>query len=163
MVVGGGSPVPRQRPSSGRAISRRGTSRVEPAMSKDYPETAALLRKQAPEILRRWDRRVRREIPASRAQQPLVLQNNLGPLLVEVARGSLPTGATRRDHRRADGVPGPRRPAGHARGVTAWGEVFLEYRLLRQTVLEVLDEERPCPPRSGKSSPMPWSGRCRMR
>src|SRR5207244_11424351 len=76
----------------GEGTLARRTRRAEPVMSKNYPDTAALLLKQAPEILRRWDRRVRRKIPASRAQQPLVLQNNLGPLLVELARALFPTG-----------------------------------------------------------------------
>src|SRR5687767_12754045 len=58
----------------------------------DLAKTAARLGEQAAEILRRWDQCVRAEIPASREQQPLVLQNNLGQLLGEVARALSPTG-----------------------------------------------------------------------
>ena len=88
---------------------------------------------------------MRREIPASRAQQPLVLQNNLGPLLTEVARALSPTGQApvtiegltlSQDH-------------GDHRALLAeysMGEMFLEYRLLRQTVLTVLDEQHTLSP-----------------
>jgi serine phosphatase RsbU (regulator of sigma subunit) len=114
-------------------------------MSKNYPETAALLLKQAPEILRRWDRRVRQEIPASRAQQPLVLLNNLGPLLVEVARALSPTG---QPEATIEGLSLSQDHGGLRAALAEYslGEVFLEYRLLRQTVLEVLDAERSLPP-----------------
>jgi serine phosphatase RsbU (regulator of sigma subunit) len=114
-------------------------------MSKNYSETAALLLKQGPEILRRWDRRVRRKIPASRGQQPLVLQNNLGPLLVEVARVLSPTG---QPEATIEGLTLSQDHGGQRAGLAEYslGEVFLEYRLLRQTVLEVLDEERSLPP-----------------
>jgi serine phosphatase RsbU (regulator of sigma subunit) len=114
-------------------------------MSKSYPDTAALLQKLAPEILRQWDRRVRREIAASRAQAPLVLQNNLGPLLTEVARALSPTGEPEAT---IEGLTLSQDHGGLRAALAEYslGEVFLEYRLLRQTVLEVLDEERSLPP-----------------
>jgi serine phosphatase RsbU (regulator of sigma subunit) len=114
-------------------------------MSRNYPDAATLLLKQAPEILRRWDRRVRREIPASRSQAPLVLQNNLGPLLVEVARALSPTGQPPAS---IEGLNLSQDHGGHRATLAEYslGEVFLEYRLLRQTILEVLDEERSLPP-----------------
>jgi serine phosphatase RsbU (regulator of sigma subunit) len=112
---------------------------------KHYPNTAALLIELVPEILRRWDQRVRREIPASRAQEQLVLQNNLGLLLGEVARALSPSSQFQaaveelnlsEDH------------GGHRATLAEYsiGEMFLEYRLLRQTILEVLDEQRSLPP-----------------
>src|SRR5205823_3724805 len=84
---------PPDRKESFRAAVAGGDSArgKEHLVNQHYPDTAALLLQQAPEILRRWDRRVRREIPASRAQAPLVLQNNLGPLLTEVAKALSPT------------------------------------------------------------------------
>jgi serine phosphatase RsbU (regulator of sigma subunit) len=114
-------------------------------VSKNHPETAALLLRQAPEILCQWDRRVRREIPASRAQAPLVLQNNLGPLLVEVARTLSPTG---QPEATIAGLTLSQDHGGLRAALAEYslGEVFLEYRLLRQTILEVLDEERSLPP-----------------
>jgi len=107
-----------------------------------YPDTAALLLQQAPEILRRWDRRVRREIPASREQQPLVLQNNLGPLLTEVARALSPTG---QPPVTIQGLTLSQDHGDHRAMIAEYsiGEMFLEYRLLRQTILDVLDSELP--------------------
>src|SRR4051794_27668375 len=106
--------------------------------SSDYPETAALLIRQAPEILRRWDRRVGAEIPASRAQKPLVLRNNLGGLLIEVGRALSPTG---QPPETIEGLNLSQDHGGHRAMLAEYSlaEVFLEYRLLRQTVLEVLD------------------------
>jgi serine phosphatase RsbU (regulator of sigma subunit) len=114
-------------------------------MSKSYPDTANLLLKQTPEILRRWDRRVRREIPASRAQAPLVLQNNLGPLLAEVARALSPNGQSPAI---IEGLTLSQDHGGQRATLAEYslGEMFLEYRLLRQTILEVLDEGRSLPP-----------------
>jgi serine phosphatase RsbU (regulator of sigma subunit) len=117
----------------------------EHPLRKKYPDTAALLIQRAPEILRRWDHRVRREIPASRAQQPLVLQNNLGPLLVEVAKALSPTG---QPESTIEGLTLSQDHGGQRALLAEYslGEMFLEYRLLRQTTLDVLDEERPLPP-----------------
>jgi serine phosphatase RsbU (regulator of sigma subunit) len=105
----------------------------------DPAHTAARLLEQAGEILRRWDQRVRAEIPASREQQPLVLHNNLGQLLGQVARALSPTdeGDTT-----VAGLTLSQEHGGHRAELPAYslGEVFLEYRLLRQTILEVLAE-----------------------
>ena len=109
-------------------------------MSKHYPDTATLLLQQVPEILRRWEQRVRLEIPASREQQPLVLQNNLGLLLGEVTQALSPTGqpvATIAGLTLSQDHGGQRA----ALAEYSLGEMFLEYRLLRQTVLEVLDRD----------------------
>jgi serine phosphatase RsbU (regulator of sigma subunit) len=101
--------------------------------------SASLLLDHAPEILRRWDRRVRAEIPASRQQQKLVLQNNLEPLLREVARALCPTGEP---EARIAGLTLSQDHGGHRARLAEYSiaEMFLEYRLLRQTTLEVLDE-----------------------
>lgn len=117
----------------------------EHLVSQHYPETAALLLQQASEILRRWDQRVRREIPASRSQEPLVLQNNLGALLAEVAKALSPTGQPAVT---IEGLTLSQNHGGHRALLAEYslGEMFLEYRLLRQTILEVLDEERSLPP-----------------
>jgi serine phosphatase RsbU (regulator of sigma subunit) len=114
-------------------------------LSQYYPDTAARLLRRAPEILHRWDRRVRREIPASRAQQPLVLRNNLEPLLIEVARVLSPNGQA---HVTIEGLTLSQDHGGLRALLAEYsiGEMFLEYRLLRQTVLEVLDEEWSLPP-----------------
>jgi serine phosphatase RsbU (regulator of sigma subunit) len=111
----------------------------------NYPNTANLLLRQAPEILRRWDWRVRREIPASRAQASLVLQNNLGQFLTEVAKALSPTD---KPVVTIKGLTLSQDHGGHRASLIEYstGEVFLEYRLLRQTILEVLDEERSLPP-----------------
>lgn len=100
---------------------------------------SARLIRQAPEILRRWDQRVRAHVPASRDQQPLVLQNNLGLLLGEVARALSPTGEP------DTLIVGLTLSQAHGRDRASIAEysiaeVFLEYRVLRQTILEVLDE-----------------------
>src|ERR1051326_8342798 len=114
-------------------------------MSDIYPETAALLILRAPDVLRRWERRVRLEIPASRAQNPLVLQNNLGPLLMEVARTLNPNG---HPPAKIEGLTLSQDHGGHRATLAEYtlGEVFLEYRLLRQTILGVLDEKRSLSP-----------------
>jgi serine phosphatase RsbU (regulator of sigma subunit) len=114
-------------------------------VTENYPETAALLCQHTPEILRQWDRRVRREIPASRAQAPLVLQNNLGQLLGEVTRALSPTGQVEAT---IAGLSLSQDHGGHRATLAEYsiGEMFLEYRLLRQTILDVLDAERSLPP-----------------
>ena len=102
-------------------------------------EVAARLIASAPEILRRWEQRVRAEVPASHAQEPLVLRNNLRQLLEEVAQSLAPHGelpiliaglSLSEDH----GSHRATLPEYHL------SEVFLEYRLLRQVIVEVLDE-----------------------
>jgi serine phosphatase RsbU (regulator of sigma subunit) len=114
-------------------------------MTQIYPETAALLLRHVPPILQRWEERVRREIPASRAQDRLVLQNNLEALLMEVARTLSPNG-----HPPAviHGLTLSQDHGGNRATLAAYSlaEVFLEYRVLRQTILEVLDQERSLPP-----------------
>src|SRR5687768_3026438 len=114
-------------------------------MIKQYPDTASHLLRQGPEILHRWDRRVRLEIPAAQAQVPLVLQNNLAALLAEVAGALSPTG---RPATTIHGLTLSQDHGSHRATLAEYslGEVFLEYRLLRQTILEVLDEERSLPP-----------------
>src|SRR3954470_22482216 len=125
--------------------TRDSSSREAPTLSNDYSKTAAHLIREAPRIIRRWERRVRAEIPASRAQQPLVLHNNLGGLLTEVARALSPTG---QPERTIEGLTLSQDHGGRRATLAEYslGEVFLEYRLLRQTILEVLDEERSLPP-----------------
>ncbi len=114
-------------------------------MSADPLFTANYLLQHATDIIRRWAVRVRAEIPASRDQQPLVLQNNLEQFLGEVAWALAPNAEPRtliagrtlsEDH------------GGHRARLSEYdiGAVFLEYRVLRQTILEVLDEERPLSP-----------------
>src|SRR5690242_11955970 len=95
-------------------------------------DTAARLQQQVPEILRRWDQRVRSEIPAAREQQPLILQNNLGLLLGEVARALSPTGEPTT---LIEGLTLSQDHGGHRAGLAEYSlaEMFLEYRLLRQT------------------------------
>jgi serine phosphatase RsbU (regulator of sigma subunit) len=114
-------------------------------MSEFYPETAARLVQSVPVILRRWVTRVRQEIPASRAQARLVLRNNLESLLMEVARTLNPNG-----HPPAlvEGLSLSQDHGGHRATLAEYslGEVFLEYRLLRQTILTVLDEKRSLSP-----------------
>jgi serine phosphatase RsbU (regulator of sigma subunit) len=114
-------------------------------MSEFYPETAALLTQSVPEILRRWERRVRQEIPASSAQNRLILQNNLEPLLMEVARALNPNG-----HPPAliEGLTLSQDHGGQRATLVEYGlgEVFLEYRLLRQAILTALDEQRSLSP-----------------
>lgn len=111
-------------------------------MSTHHPDTATRLLRLAPEILRRWSHFVRREIPASREQQPLVLQNNLGPLLGEVARALSPTGEPQR---MVAGLTLSQEHGGLRALLVEYsiGDVFLEYRLLRQTILDVLNDEWP--------------------
>ena len=114
-------------------------------MSVTIPTSGERLTDSAPEILGRWDRRVRAEIPASRAQKRLVLQNNLGPLLAEVARALSPTGEVAT---RIHGLTLSQDHGGHRALLADYGidEVFLEYRLLRKTILEVLDETQSLTP-----------------
>lgn len=104
-------------------------------------EAADRLRKRTPEIIRRWEERMRVEIPASRGQHPLALRNNLEPLLTEVASALCPTG-----DRQAmiEGLTLSEDHGGHRAKLPDYsiGEVFLEYRLLRQVILEVLNEPK---------------------
>jgi serine phosphatase RsbU (regulator of sigma subunit) len=117
----------------------------EHRVSEHYPETAALLLRQVPEILQRWDERVRQEIPASRSQGRLVLQNNLGQLLGEVTQALFPTGAPVAT---IEGLTLSQDHGRHRAELAEYSidEMFLEYRLLRQTILDVLDEKRSLAP-----------------
>jgi serine phosphatase RsbU (regulator of sigma subunit) len=109
------------------------------------PTTAARLLRQAPEILRRWERRVRSQVPAAKGQHRSVLREHLQQLLGEVARSLSPT------------IPPEDLTAGLTIAQSQGGSrallaeyslaaVFFEYRLLRQTILEVLDEGQLLPP-----------------
>jgi serine phosphatase RsbU (regulator of sigma subunit) len=115
-------------------------------LTKTHPETASRLLQQAPEILSRWERLVRREIPASREQQPLALQRYLALLLAEVARALSPAGpaqlTTVEESTLSQDHGGDRALLAEYR----IGDVFLEYRLLRRTILDVLSEERSLSP-----------------
>ena len=95
----------------------------------------------APEILRRWERRVRAEIPAARGQHRRVLRNNLESLLGEVARKLSPESQA---EILREGLTLSQDHGDQRANLTPYGisELFLEYRLLRQTLLEILDEER---------------------
>src|SRR5438552_1691326 len=109
------------------------------SMPVAFPNTAMRLLRRAPEILRRWECRVRDEVSASKALQRPVLRNRLGFLLAGVARVLAPTDdpelfieglSISQDH-------------GAHRALTgeySLADVFLEYRVLRETILEVLDE-----------------------
>lgn len=108
-------------------------------MSGDGRETAARLFGQAREIMRRWEERVRTEIPASNEQRGSVLRNNLERLLAEVARTLAPGFCVTE---RIEGLT-ISEDHGSGRALLAeyrLAEVFLEYRWLRKTILEVLDE-----------------------
>jgi len=111
-----------------------------------YHRTRARLLEQAPEILHRWDQRVRAEIPASRKQDPLVLRNNLATLLVEVAKALRPGGEP---DVKIEGLTVSQDHGAHRASLSEYSiaEMFLEYRLLRQTILDVLDEEKSLGPR----------------
>jgi serine phosphatase RsbU (regulator of sigma subunit) len=108
-------------------------------------ETATRLLTQAPEILRRWEGRVRAEIPGSRAQKPLVLRNNLSSFVTEVARALSPTGVSPTT---IAGLTLSEDHGSHRASLAEYrmGEVFLEYRLLRTAILEVLEEQKPLVP-----------------
>lgn len=131
----------------GYAVAANGESArlKEHLVVKHYSNTAALLVERVPEILSRWDHRVRREIPASGPQEALVLQNNLGLLLGEVARALSPGG---RLEAAVEELNLSEDHGGHRATLVEYsmGEMFLEYRLLRQTILEVLDEHESLPP-----------------
>lgn len=103
---------------------------------------AARLLEHATEIVDRWTDRVRREISASRQQKSLVLENNLKLFLREVAWALDPN------------TPPPALIAGrtlsedhgnHRAELSEYdvGALFLEYRVLRQTILEVLGGDLP--------------------
>jgi serine phosphatase RsbU (regulator of sigma subunit) len=111
-------------------------------MSANAPSTTTRLLKHAPEILRRWERRVRSEVPASQEQQGLVLRNNLHRLLAEVAGALIPAALP---EELIAGLTVSQDHGGQRALLAAYSlaDVFLEYRLLRKTVLEVLDEEAP--------------------
>jgi serine phosphatase RsbU (regulator of sigma subunit) len=85
---------------------------------------------------------VRAEIPASKEQHRSVLRNNLQRLLVEIARSLSPTASL---EPLIEGLTTSQDHGGLRATLTAYSlaAVFLEYRLLRQTILEVLDEDRP--------------------
>src|SRR5438552_11623761 len=99
-------------------------------------DTAVRLLEQAPEILRRWERRVRAEVSGSKGLRKPVLRNRLGFLLASVARVLSPNAepepfikglSISQDH-------------GAHRALTgeySLADVFLEYRVLRETVREV--------------------------
>jgi serine phosphatase RsbU (regulator of sigma subunit) len=108
-------------------------------MSIESSNTAICLVRRAPEIMRRWEMRVRAEIPASRAHQPLVLRNNFGQLLSEVARALSPTGEA---DELIQGLTLSEDHGSHRAGLAEYriDAVFLEYRLLRQVIFEVLTE-----------------------
>lgn len=110
-------------------------------MNLRHPEMAESLLAQSLEILRRWEARVRSEIPASRRQQPLVLRNNLHLLLREMAEELSPGDVLPAS---IDGL-NLSQDHGEQRAELpdyTLSDVFLEYRLLRRTILEVLDERR---------------------
>lgn len=111
-------------------------------MSDRSLATAVRLLKRAPEIMRRWESRVRAEIPASREQKSSVLLNNLQRLLVEIARTLSPTAPL---HHPIEGLTTSQDHGGLRAQLAEYdlAAVFLEYRLLRKTILEVLGEGQP--------------------
>jgi serine phosphatase RsbU (regulator of sigma subunit) len=104
------------------------------------PNTAGRLVRRAPEILRRWEGRVRAEVCASRGLQRPVLRNRLGFLLASVARVLSPTAEPEPF---IEGLSISQDHGAHRAhtGEYSLADVFLEYRMLRETVLEVLRED----------------------
>jgi signal transduction histidine kinase len=103
-----------------------------------HEATAACLIEQVPEILRRWEARVRREVPAAKELEGSTLYNNLRPFLGEVASTLAPAAQLE-----TPAESNSAREHGSLRALLpaySVGDVFREYRLLRQTILEVLDE-----------------------
>src|SRR5207237_2255459 len=109
------------------------------------PNISRRLLKRAPEILRRWERRVREEVSASHDLQRPVLRNRLGALLAAVARALSP-GAE--PEPLVEGLSISQDHGAHRAlvGEYSLADVFLEYRVLRETVLEVLREDGGLPP-----------------
>lgn len=114
-------------------------------MSANSIDVASRLLNRSAEILRRWEERVRAEIPASRTQSSPVLRDNFSQLLAEVARALCPTD----QHPRMTAGLTPAEDHGSRRAMLAEyqiAEVFQEYRLLRKVILEVLDVPSPLSP-----------------
>lgn len=110
--------------------------------STERAVAAGELMQRAPEIIERWETRVREAIPASRGQRQLVLRNNLVSFLGEVACALAPTGER---PELIEGMTLSEDHGGHRALLREYdiSAVFLEYRVLRQTIIEVLEEDGP--------------------
>lgn len=108
-------------------------------MSDSAPQTAARLLQRAPAIMRRWEERVRAEVPAAKSQQPSVLQNNLRRLLAEVARSLAPSSAL---EELIEGLTIAQDHGGSRAELAEYSlaEVFFEYRLLIPPAFDWLAE-----------------------
>lgn len=104
-------------------------------------ETATRLRAEVAEILQRWESRVLAEVPAASTVDREVLRDHLHILLEQVVT-ALGSGAPKETSGKLTTSEGH----GGERALLesySLGEVLQEYSILRQTVLEVLDEGRP--------------------
>ena len=101
----------------------------------------ARLRLQIPKIMEIWETWVRREIPAAQGTELQVLRNSLPELLAEIAREIEHVRGTSFNRKlqlsRVHGAERAKLPQ------YSLSEVILEYRVLRKTVLTVLDEGTP--------------------
>lgn len=127
------------------APSRRRETSDGAKMLEHSPDTATCLLDEIQEILRRWEYRVRSTVAASEAEHGWVLQNNFAAFLTELA--------TELSH--SVSQESPTHPSavaqehGRLRALLpayTLGDVLREYRLLRQTILEVVAERGEIPP-----------------
>lgn len=108
-------------------------------------DVSARLAEQIPTILDVWEQRVRAMLPAVRDEEPPILRDHLPSLLLELAQALSPVGK------------GPDLPAelqvskqhGEERARSphySLQQVLCEYRLLRKSILEVLEAQSPMAP-----------------
>jgi signal transduction histidine kinase/ActR/RegA family two-component response regulator len=112
----------------------------ETSRSLSRGEAATRLREQTPEILRRWEARVRAEIPHTRHQPGPVLINNLPEFLQSLVL----VVETGRKEDCAVSEASKEHAAQRARLLDyPLDRVLMEYQVLRQVLLQALEAERP--------------------
>lgn len=119
------------------------------AAGNSYAGLAARLHEQAGDILSAWEKRIRYEVPASKEHASGALTNTFPDLIASVVLALSPEHMSRVDLRRAlGGSLLQSRTHGMQRARETrftLKQVFFEFRVLRRTILEVLEAGGPVP------------------
>src|SRR5579872_1621675 len=110
----------------------------------DLKLVAARLHEKTPDIMRRWEERVREDVPAADQQDYLVLRNHV-PHFLTGLEWCIKSGSRRGAPSGQDALSNEHGEQRAGIEVYSIAQVLLEYGLLRETIFQVLEDEAELP------------------
>lgn len=120
--------------------------RVPEAQVREAQEAVAVrVRERLPEVLERWERHARADVPAARDLDRETLYNNLPQVLEQIA--AVLVSSIGQDAYFYAEIPASREHAEQRARLEGYSldQVILEYHLLRKVLVEVLEQDAPLP------------------